>query len=40
VGEAIALVAVFPMREGVALIHLQTLLMSVVATPLIGLDEM
>lgn len=40
VGEAIALVVVLPMRAEFALTHLQTLLISTVDTPLIGLDEM
>lgn len=40
VGEAIALVEVLPIRDGVATMHLQTLLMSAEATPLIGLEEM
>lgn len=39
VGEAIALVVDLPTRFGVVTTHLQTLLMSAEATPLIGLDE-
>lgn len=40
VGEAIALVVVLPIRLGVVTMHLQTLLISAEATPLIGLEEM
>lgn len=40
VGVAIAFVVVFPRSEGVALMHLQTLLMSVVVTPSMGLEKM